>query len=98
MSLDTMLRKREDAKQPIRVAMVGAGATGRAIALQLCTPVPGIRLVAIANRPPDQGGRALREAGVTEWIRTQSAQEAEHAIGRGILVLTDDPEIATRCP
>ena len=98
MSLDTMLRKREDAKQPIRVAMVGAGATGRAIALQLCTPVPGIRLVAIANRTPEHGERALREAGVTEWIRTQSAQEAEHAIGRGIPVLTDDPEIATRCP
>lgn len=98
MSLDTVLRQREDANQPIRVAMVGAGATGRAIALQLCTPVPGIRLVAIANRTPEHGERALREAGATEWIRTQSAQEAERAIGRGIPVLTDDPEIATRCP
>jgi len=98
MSLDTMLRKREDATQPIRVAMVGAGATGRAIALQLGTPVPGIRLVAIANRTPEHGERALREAGIIEWLRTQSAQEAERAIGRGIPVLTDDPEIATRCP
>ena len=98
MSLDTMLRKREDANRSIRVAMVGAGATGRAIALQLCTPVPGIRLVAIANRTLEHGERALREAGVNEWLRTQSAREAERAIGRGIPVLTDDPEIATRCP
>lgn len=98
MSLDTLLQKREAANQPIRVAMVGAGATGRAIALQLCTPVPGIRLIAIANRTPEHAERALREAGVTEWVRTQSAQEAERAIECGIPVLTDDPEIATRSP
>ena len=98
MSLDTVLRKREAASQPIRVAMIGAGATGRAIALQLCTPVPGVRLVAIANRTPEHAERAFREGGVTEWVRTQSAREAERAIECGLPVLTDDPEIATRCP
>jgi predicted homoserine dehydrogenase-like protein len=35
---------------------------------------------------------------VTEWLRTQSAREAERAIECGIPVVTDDPEIATRCP
>ena len=50
MSVDEALREREADGRPIRVGMVGAGATGRAIALQLGTPVPGIRLVAIANR------------------------------------------------
>ena len=35
---------------PIRVALFGAGATARMIALHLLTPVPGIRLVTIANR------------------------------------------------
>ena len=44
MILDTALREREDAGCPIRVGMVGAGATGRAIALQLGTPVLGLRL------------------------------------------------------
>lgn len=34
--------EREAQCQPIRVGMVGAGATGRAIALQLGTPVPGM--------------------------------------------------------
>jgi predicted homoserine dehydrogenase-like protein len=50
MAVDTILRQREVAGRPIRVGMIGAGATGRAIALQLGTPAQGIRLVAIANR------------------------------------------------
>ncbi len=62
MIVDTALREREALGRPIRVGMVGAGATGRAIALQLGTPVPGIRLVAIANRTLEHGERAFREA------------------------------------
>jgi predicted homoserine dehydrogenase-like protein len=97
MTVDTALREREDAGRPIRVGMVGAGATGRAIALQLGTPAPGIRLVAIANRTPEHGERAFRESGVTAWNRVGSAREAETAIGRGVPVLTDDPSVLTAC-
>jgi predicted homoserine dehydrogenase-like protein len=77
--------------------MVGAGATGRAIALQLGTPAPGIRIVAIANRTAEHGVRAFREAGIAEWENAGSAQEAEAAIGRGVPVLTDDPSVLTSC-
>lgn len=97
MSVDTALQQREAKGDPIRVGMVGAGATGRAIALQLATPVPGMRLVAIANRSPEHGERALREAGVQEWKRTGSAREAEAAIARGVPVVTDDPSLLTAC-
>jgi predicted homoserine dehydrogenase-like protein len=97
MSVDTALQQREATGDPIRVGMVGAGATGRAIALQLATPVPGMRLVAIANRSPEHGERALREAGVQEWKRTGSAREAEAAIARGVPVVTDDPSLLTAC-
>ena len=65
MILDTALQEREATGRPIRVGMVGAGATGRAIALQLATPVPGMRLVAVANRTLQHSERALREAGIT---------------------------------
>jgi predicted homoserine dehydrogenase-like protein len=95
--VDTALHEREAAGHPIRVGVVGAGATGRAIALQLGTPVPGIRLVAIANRTPERGERAFREANVTAWSRAASAQEAEAAIARGLPVLTDDPSVLTTC-
>jgi len=97
MIVDTELREREAKGRPIRVGMVGAGATGRAIALQLGTPVPGIRLMAIANRTLAHGERAFREAGITEWRHAESAREAEAAINRGVPVLTDDPSVLTAC-
>src|SRR6266852_833725 len=97
MMVDTALQQREAKGDPIRVGMIGAGATGRAIALQLGTPVPGMRLVAIANRTPAHGERALREAGVDKWSRAESAREAEAAIARGLPVITDDPSVLTAC-
>jgi predicted homoserine dehydrogenase-like protein len=97
MILDTALQEREATGRPIRVGMVGAGATGRAIALQLATPVPGMRLVAVANRTLQNSERALREAGLTEWDCTESAREAEASIARGVPVLTHDPSVLTSC-
>jgi|SRR5450755_2611226 predicted homoserine dehydrogenase-like protein len=97
MSVDTGLREREAAGRPIRIGMIGAGATGRAIALQLGTPVPGMRLVGIANRTAANGERAFREAGFAKWCRVDSAHEAEEAISRGLPVLTEDPLVLTRC-
>src|SRR5713226_3613153 len=97
MNVDTALRELEATGRPIRVGMVGAGATGRAIALQLGTPVPGIRLVAISNRTPEHAERAFREAGLESWSRVASAREAETSIARGIPVLTDDASVLTAC-
>jgi predicted homoserine dehydrogenase-like protein len=97
MITDTALRERESSGHPIRVGMVGAGAKGRAIALQLGTPAPGIRLVAIANRTPEHGERAFRESGVAAWDRVESARDAETAISKGVPVLTDDPSVLIAC-
>src|SRR4051794_15949079 len=91
MAIDAALAEREAAGRPIRVGMVGAGATGRAIALQLGTPVPGIRLVAIANRTLRHGERAWRESGADAWRCADSAREAATAIAAGVPVLTDNP-------
>jgi predicted homoserine dehydrogenase-like protein len=93
MNVDTALQQRESNNNPIRVGVIGAGATGRAIALQLNTPAPGIRLVAIANRTVAHGERALREAGFGEWRHASSAADAEQAIHHGLPVLTDDPSV-----
>src|SRR5215470_9090593 len=95
MNVDTALRERESTARPIRVGINGAGATGRAIALQLGTPVPGMRLVAIANRTPANGERAFREAGMMGWSRVSSSREATAKISGGVPVLTDDPSVLT---
>ncbi|WP_458756105.1 NAD(P)H-dependent oxidoreductase [Afipia sp. TerB] len=97
MVVDTALQEREAAGRPIRVGMVGAGATGRAIALQLGTPAPGIRLVAIANRTLEHGERAFREANIHGWSRVSSVRDAEAVIARGLPVLTEDPYVLTAC-
>ncbi len=97
MIVDTALQEREAAGRPIRVGMVGAGATGRAIALQLGTPVPGIRLVGISTRTPAHGERAFREAGFPQWSCPQTAHEADAAIAGGLPVLTDDPSLLNKC-
>jgi predicted homoserine dehydrogenase-like protein len=47
LSIYSLLQARETEQRPIRVGVIGAGATGRAIALQLGTPVAGIRLAGI---------------------------------------------------
>src|SRR5262249_17136797 len=70
---------------------------GRAIALQLGTPAPGIRLVAIANRTLEHGERAFRDSGATACNRVESARDAEAAISRGVPVLTDNPSVLTSC-
>jgi predicted homoserine dehydrogenase-like protein len=93
MFVDTALRARESSGRPVRVGLIGAGATGRAIALQLATPPPGIRLAGLVNRTIANGERALREAGVSEWVRADSARDADAAISRGATVLTDDPAV-----
>src|SRR5713101_425077 len=97
MMVDTALRELEARGHPIRVGMVGAGASGRPIALQLGTPAPGIRLVAIANRTTEHGERVFREAGIEEWRRVETAREAESAITGGLPVLTNDPSVLTAC-
>jgi predicted homoserine dehydrogenase-like protein len=95
MMMDTALQKREREGRFIRVGMVGAGATSRAIALQLASPVPGMRLVAIANRTPANAERAFCEAGIAGWTSVSSPAAADDAIARGIAVLTDDPSVVT---
>src|SRR5579862_843320 len=95
--IDIALLERESKGQPIRVAMVGAGAEGRAIALQLGSPVPGIRLFGIANRTLQNGEKAFSQAGIAGWGRSSSPSEAEKAIGAGNPVLTDDPSVLIAC-
>ena|SRR5690242_5234156 len=97
MNTDIALKEREATGRHIRVGMVGAGATGRAIALQLGTPVPGIRLVAIANRTLAHAERAFREAGIQEWVRADSVREVEAAVSHGLPVLTENASALTSC-
>ena len=97
MAVYSVLRRLEADQQPIRVGIVGAGATGRAIALQLGTPVPGIRLAGMSNRTIAHAERAFAEAAIKDWAAVETPRQADEKIARGIPVLTDDFTVLTRC-
>ncbi|HUI06222.1 MAG TPA: SAF domain-containing protein [Verrucomicrobiae bacterium] len=88
--IDTALEKREREGRPIRVGMIGAGFMGRGIALQLCTTVRGMRLVAISNRHLDGAKRAYTEAGVGDVVVVETTGQLEQAIARGQPAVTDN--------
>ena len=93
----SVLQLRETEQRPIRVGVIGAGATGRAIALQLGTPVPGMRIAGMSNRTPQHAERAFREAGISKWETADTPSDAAARIARGMPVITDDPTVLTRC-
>ena len=98
MLVDTVLQQRERDGRPIRVGLIGAGSSARAIALQLGTPIPGIRLVGMVNRTRANGERALQEAGIEHWGDAESSGGAASLIGSGLTVLASDPAVLTECP
>ena len=80
--IDTALRRREEENRPIRVGMIGSGFMGRGLANQIVNSVPGMRLVAIANRTLANGRRAFTEAGLEPTV-VEDASQLDHAIEKG---------------
>ncbi|OLY94156.1 Predicted homoserine dehydrogenase, contains C-terminal SAF domain [Cnuella takakiae] len=89
--VDKALAKRQAEGNPIKVAMVGAGFMAKGTALQICNYVPGMELVAIANRNVDKARQAYEGAGVTEIAEVASVAQLEENIRSGKASVTDDP-------
>lgn len=88
--VDTALQARQEAGNPVRVGMIGAGFMGRGIANQIVNSVPGMELVAIFNRSIDGAKRAYSEAGIEEVVEVKTVGELESAIAQGKSAITDD--------
>jgi len=91
--VDTALRQREAEGNPVRVGMIGAGFMARGIANSILNSIPGMRLVAIANRTVDTAIRAYTEAGADadDVDVAETAGELQDAIRGGRYVVTSDP-------
>ncbi len=92
--VDTALRRREAEGRPIRVGMIGAGFMARGIANQIVNSVPGMRLVAVANRTVENAERAYREAGAA-YARAVTIGELEDNIAAGRPSVTGDATLLT---
>ena len=89
--IDDALAKRASDCNPIRVAIVGAGYSGKNIAYQLLTSFPGIRLVGISNRTIAGSVAAYSAGGVSSPKVVDTVQQAEDAIKNGKFSVTDNP-------
>ncbi|RYZ50167.1 MAG: NAD(P)-dependent oxidoreductase, partial [Chitinophagaceae bacterium] len=88
--VDTALAKRHAENNPVRVAMVGAGFMAKGIALQICNYVPGMQLVAIANRGIEKAKQAYADAGVLDAVEVGSVNTLEDNIRNGKCSVTDN--------
>ncbi|WP_338076977.1 NAD(P)H-dependent oxidoreductase [Cellulomonas hominis] len=91
---DTLLRARQADGRPIRVALVGAGFMGRGLVNQITNSVPGMEVVAIAARHPEQGVRAYTEAGRTGVVEVDSPAALARAAAAGTPAVTQDHRVA----
>lgn len=88
--VDTALKARAEAGNPVRVAMIGAGFMGRGVANQIINSVPGMSLVAISNRNLSGAERAYTEAGIENFREVTSVADLEAAIQKGVPAVTED--------
>lgn len=88
--VDAALKRREAAKDPVKVALVGAGFMGRGVVNQIENATPGMRTVAICNRRLEKARQAYEEAGVTDITEVSTADALDRAVSAGGHAITTD--------
>lgn len=91
--VDTALKAREEAGNPVRVGMIGAGFMGRGIANQILNYLPGMELVAISNRTLENAKQAYSLAGAEDVAVAHSVQQLDGAIAQGKFVVTENADL-----
>lgn len=87
MNLHSLLRAREAAGRPLRVALVGAGKFGSMWLAQV-PRTPGVHVLAVADLRPDRARESLARVG---WPAERcAAASVEEAVRRGTTWVTDD--------
>lgn len=89
--VDTALKKREQAGNPIKVGVVGAGYMGRGLVLQIITAIPGMEVAAVSNRTISKAATAYHQAEIEDILSVSTVGQLEDAIGNGKPAITDDP-------
>lgn len=89
--VDKALKERQEAGDPVRVGVVGAGFMGRPITRQIISSVAGMDVVAISNRNVPAAERAYREAGADRWVHASDPGTVADIVAGGGRVITDAP-------
>lgn len=91
--IDTALQARAAEGRPVTVALIGAGAMGRAMAMQIVHATPGMKLVAVANRTGKNARQSWLEAGITNPAEVGRLGALNDAIARGVPAVTEDASL-----
>ena len=91
--VDRALQECLSTGNPVKVGMIGAGFMGRGIANQIINSVPGMVLVAIANRNLEGAKRAYEESGIKEVEEVETTTALEETISQGKYAITEDAKL-----
>ncbi|MCS6813393.1 MAG: NAD(P)-dependent oxidoreductase [Cyanobacteria bacterium] len=91
--VDTALKARHEAGNPLKVGMVGAGAMGWGIATQIVNFTLGMELVAVSSRTLKSARKAYAEAGIDDPIEVKTLFQLEDAIRRGKPAVTENASL-----
>lgn len=91
--VDTALKARAQAGNPLRVGLIGAGFMARGIANQIENYLPGMKLAAISNRSVANAVAAFAYAGTNDVVEAGNLGQLEDAIAAGKPCVTGDARL-----
>jgi predicted homoserine dehydrogenase-like protein len=95
--VDTALKAREAAGNPIRVGCIGSGFMAQGLTNQIVNSTAGMEMTAVYGRNIERAEHVYRYSGLEPVVaRTQG--EFEDAIAAGKPVITEDPMLVCRSP
>jgi predicted homoserine dehydrogenase-like protein len=94
--VDDALKARQDAGNPIRVGVVGAGFMCQGLTNQIAHSVPGMRVAAISNRKIERAAGVFRYSGYQDVVFAGSPRALDDAIASDRPVVTEDALLLAR--
>ena len=96
--VDTALKARHEAGNPVRVGLVGAGFMGQGLTNQILNSVPGMEVVAIYNRTSDRALKVYSYAGRDDAVDAKTQGQLDDAVKTGQPAVTEDALLLARSP
>ena len=94
--LDKALRQREQEGRPLRIGVIGAGAMARGLVALISNQIPGMAVVAIANRTLERAAAAYAFAGHEGAVAAADLAALERCLSAGVPAITSDPALLAR--
>jgi len=91
--VDKALERREQAGNPIKVGMIGAGEMAKGMINQIMHYTSGMTITAIFNRNPRRAEKVLQDLGLSKFEISNNLSDAENIILDGKILLTSDIEL-----